>query len=99
MSEVKETTSIINMKALPNTKNNALNKFLELQPKNYPIQEFLVKHSRLLISNEREREKILAYRDQIFARIITEIRKYYRRTIKGDYRYAGMPEISRGVRG
>ena len=88
------------MKALPNTKNNALNKFLEPKPQNYPIKEFLVKYSRLLkSSNERERERILNYRGKIFDRMIAEVRKYYQRAIKVDYRCAGMPEIKRGIKG
>ena len=42
---------------------------------------------------------MLEYRDIIFSRIIEEIRKYYRRVIRGDYRYDGMPDIKRGIRG
>ena len=91
------------MKSISNPKNNALIQVLEPNPENspkvYPIKEFLVKHSRLTNASEKEQEQLLDYRDKVFARIITEIRKYYRRTIKGDYRYAGMPEISRGIRG
>ena len=91
------------MKSISNPKNNALNNVLEPNPENspkvYPIKEFLIKHSRLLNASEKEQEQLLDYRDKVFARIITEIRKYYRRTIKGDYHYDGMPEIKRGIRG
>ena len=51
------------------------------------------------LQNEKQANKIMEYRDIIFDRIINEVRKYYHRTIKGNYRYAGMPEIKGGVRG
>ncbi|CAG8763990.1 17113_t:CDS:2, partial [Racocetra fulgida] len=79
------------------TLNNPKNQNFKKIMKNYPVKEFLKKHSKLLTANTERERRILEYRDVIYSRIIEEIRKYYRRVQSGDYRYDGMPEISRGI--
>lgn len=62
------------------------------------IKQFLLTHSLLLKSGEKEQIKMVDYRDKIFDRMIDELRKYYKRVQREDYRYAGMPQIRGGIR-
>jgi len=110
--DLKETTEQYIMKTLLNNKNNALNNILEPEEKIFPVKEFLLSHSRLLELNQKEltekglnryeqaeQTRIYELRDKAFLQIREAIAKYYRATIKGDYRFDGMPEIERGIRG
>jgi hypothetical protein len=79
--------------------------------KKYPVKEFLLTHSRLVKFNQKQQSgkkltkqeaaqenRIYELRDETFRRIKKEISRYYERAINGDYRFDGMPEISRGIR-
>ena len=84
----------------------------ELKEKYYPVKDFLLTHSWLVDFNEKEAYgKQLTKAEQTKQRIIYEKRdlamreiceilgKYYNTTIRGDFRFDGMPEIHRGIRG
>src|SRR4051794_28844641 len=99
------------MKTSLNNKNNALNNILEPKEKNFPVKEFLLQRSRLVELNRQEltekglnryeqaeQTRIYELRDKVFSQIREIIAKYYRATIKGDYRFDGMPEIKRGIK-
>jgi hypothetical protein len=78
----------------------------------YPVKDFLTAHSYLVQFQEKEasgksltkakrakEERIYQLRDKVFDHIQKELARYYQATIKGDYRYDGMPVIQRGIRG
>lgn len=100
------------MKAQISNKNNALNNILEPQEKKLIIKEFLLQHSVLVKFNNKQlaggelnqreqaqENRIYELRDRIFRRIIEQVARYYETVSEGDYRFAGMPTIERGIRG
>ena len=73
-----------------------------------PIKEFLLNRSWLVELNEKENlnqvekarlERIYANRDKTFNELVRATAKYYHLATKGNYRFDGMPEIQRGIRG
>jgi transposase len=83
----------------------------EASEKYYPIKDYLLENSYLVQFKEKEasgkslskaekakQERIYDLRDKVFSNIKKELVKYYQAVIKGDYRFAGMPEIKGGIR-
>ena len=79
--------------------------------RNTQIKDYLLENSRLVHFKEKEasgksltkaeqaeQKRIYDLRDKVFSNIKKGLVKYYQAVIKGDYRFAGMPEIKGGIR-
>ena len=79
--------------------------------RNTQIKDYLLENSYLVQFQAKEasgkslskaeqakQERIYDLRDKVFSNIKKELVKYYQAVIKGDYRFAGMPEIKGGIR-
>jgi hypothetical protein len=92
--------------------NNALNNILENKQQNFPIKEFLLNRSLLVQFNQKEvsdkgltstekkkYHRIMELRDKVFSNINHQLARYFETITNSDYRYAGMPEMAKGIRG
>jgi hypothetical protein len=84
----------------------------ELKGKSYPVKDYLLSRSWLVDYNEREAsghkltkaqeykaDRIYAKRDRAMRLICFHLESYYNTVSRGDYRFDGMPEIQRGIKG
>ncbi|CAG8627295.1 10831_t:CDS:2 [Cetraspora pellucida] len=81
----------------PPKKEKARSKNMKNTPEKPDLKNFSDTELQAELLKRKRERRILEYRDVIYSRIIEEIRKYYRRVQSGDYRYDGMPEISRAA--